>query len=134
MQSDEQEIRQLVSTWMAASKAGDVETVLSLMAEDVVFLVPGQPVMRKAAFAAAARAQSGQEAPRFDGTSEIQEIKILGDWAFMWTKLTVVTTPPGSGKPVTRAGHTLSILKKQSGKWMLARDANMLSPVPRGGE
>lgn len=25
MQDDEQEIRQLVSTWMAASKAGDVE-------------------------------------------------------------------------------------------------------------
>ena len=58
MENDEQEIRQLVSTWMAASKAGDVETVLSLMSDDVVFLVPGQPVMRKADFAAAARAQS----------------------------------------------------------------------------
>ena len=133
MQSDEQEIRQLVSTWMAASKAGDVETVLSLMAEDVVFLVPGQPVMRKTDFANAARAQSGHEGPRFDGTSEIQEIKILGDWAVMWSKLTVVVTPPG-GKPVTRAGHTLSILKKENGKWVLARDANMLSPVPPAGE
>ncbi len=60
MQSDEQEIRQLVSTWMAASKAGDVETVLSLMADDVIFLMPGQEVMGKADFAAAARAQSGQ--------------------------------------------------------------------------
>ncbi|MFL6197821.1 MAG: YybH family protein, partial [Thermoanaerobaculia bacterium] len=58
MQTDEQEIRQLVSTWMEATKAGDVDTVLSLMAEDVVFLVPGQPVMRKAGFAAAARAQA----------------------------------------------------------------------------
>jgi uncharacterized protein (TIGR02246 family) len=133
MQSDEQEIRQLVSTWMAAGKAGDVETVLSLMAEDAVFLVPGQPVMRKTDFADAARAQSGHEGPRFDGTSEIQEIKILGDWAFMWSKLTVVITPPG-GKPVTRAGHTLSILKKENGKWVLARDANMLSPVTPASE
>src|SRR6185503_6231983 len=115
MQSDEQEIRQLVSTWMAATKAGDVETVLSLMSEDIVFLVPGQPVMRKAEFAAAARAQSGQEGPRFDGTSEIQEIKILGDWAFMWAKLTVVVTPPGNAKPMTRAGHTLSVLNRQNG-------------------
>ena len=78
MQSDEQEIRQLVSTWMTASKAGDIETVLSLMADDVVFLVPSQPVMSKADFAAAARAQSGQEAPQFDGSSEIQEIKVSG--------------------------------------------------------
>jgi uncharacterized protein (TIGR02246 family) len=46
MQNDEQEIRQLVSTWMTASKAGDVEKVLSLMADDVVFLVTGQPPMR----------------------------------------------------------------------------------------
>ena len=129
MQSDEQEIRQLVSTWMAATKAGDVETVLSLMADDVVFLVPGQPVMRKADFAVVARAQFGQEAPQFDGTSEIQEIKIFGDWAFMWTKLTVVVTPPGGSQSMTRAGYTLSILKKQNGKWVLARDANMLAPV-----
>ena len=52
MHGDEQEIRQLVSTWMSASKAGDVETVLSLMADDAVFLLPGQPVMRKTDFAA----------------------------------------------------------------------------------
>ena len=131
MHTDEQEIRQLVATWMAASKAGDVEKVLSLMADDVVFLLPGQPVMRKADFAAAARAQSGQDAPQFDGSSEIQEIKILGDWAFMWTKLTVIVTPPGGAQPMTRAGHTLTILNKQSGKWVLARDANMLAPVSK---
>ncbi len=129
MQNDEQEIRQLVSTWMAATKADDVETVLSLMADDVVFLIPGQPVMHKADFAALARAQSGKEAPRFDGTSEIQEIKVLGDWAFMWTKLTVVVTQPGGAQTMTRSGHTLSILKKQNGKWVLARDANMLAPA-----
>lgn len=130
MQSDEEEIRQLVSTWMAASKVGDVETVLSLMADDVVFLVPGQPVMRKADFAAAAHAQSGEGAPQFDGESEIQEIRVLGDWAFMWTKLAVTVTPPGGAQPMTRAGHTLSILNRQGKKWVLARDANLLAPVP----
>jgi uncharacterized protein (TIGR02246 family) len=132
MQSDEQEIRQLVCTWMAASKAGDVETVLSLMADDVIFLMPGQEVMGKADFAAAARAQSGQEskgASQFDGRSEIQEIKVVGDWAFMWTKLTVIVTSPRDAQSMTRAGYTLSILKKQRGKWLLARDANLLAPV-----
>jgi uncharacterized protein (TIGR02246 family) len=135
MPSDEQEIRQLVATWMAATKAGDTETVLSLMADDVVFLVPGRPPMiGKAEFAAATQAQSRQGPVQFDGTSEIQEIKLLGDWAFMWTKLTVVVTPPSGAAPMTRAGHTLSLLKKQNGKWVLARDANMLSPVSKPGE
>lgn len=134
MKTDEEEIRQLVSTWMEASKAGDVKTVLSLMADDVVFLAPGRPVMRKADFAAAASAQSGQAAPRIDGTSEIQEIQVLGEWAFMWTKLTVVVTPADGSPAVTRAGHTLSILKKEDGKWVLARDANLLAPVVKPAE
>ena len=129
MDHDEQEIRKLVATWMSATKSGDVEKVLSMMSEDVVFLVTGQPVMRKADFAAAARAQAGGNAPRFDGTSDIQEIRVLGDWAFMWTRLQVVVTPQGGGKTITRAGHTLTILQKLNGKWVLARDANMLATV-----
>jgi uncharacterized protein (TIGR02246 family) len=134
MQSDEQEIRQLVATWITATKAGDIETVLTLMAEDVVFLMPGRsPMIGKSAFAAAAGAQSGQERPQFDGTSEIQEIKVVGEWAFMWTKLSVVMTPPGGAPSMARAGHTLSILNKQNGEWVLVRDANMLSPVSESG-
>lgn len=127
MQSDEAQIRQLVATWMAATKAGDVDTVLALMSEDVVFLVVGQPPMRKGDFAAVARAQSGKSAPKVDGTSEIQEIKVLGDWAFMWAKLAVVVSPPDGSPSIERAGHTLTILKKEDGKWLLARDANLLS-------
>src|SRR5882724_10187645 len=104
MQSDEQQIRELIATWMKATRAGDIEAILGLMTNDVVFLQPGQ-----------AR-------PQFDGTSEIQEIKVLGDWAYMWTKLSVVVTPPGSAAQMTRAGHTLSVLKKENGRWLLARD------------
>ncbi|MCI0661324.1 MAG: SgcJ/EcaC family oxidoreductase [Acidobacteria bacterium] len=132
MQSDEQEIRKLVTTWMEATKAGDTETVLGLMTEDVVFLVTGQPPMiGKSAFAAALQGQSNQERPQFDDKSEIQEIQVFGDWAYMWTKLSVVVTPPGGAPPMPRAGHTLSILRKLNGKWLLARDANMLSPVSK---
>src|ERR1051325_1573903 len=110
MSNDEQEIRQLVATWIEATKAGDTDTVLSLMADDVVFLVTGQPPMiGKAVFAAAMQAQSGRGGrPQFEGKSEIQEIQVLGDWAYMWTKLSVVFTPPGGASPVTRAGNTLT--------------------------
>lgn len=130
MSSDEQQIRQLVATWMSATKAGDTQTVLGLMTEDVVFLTAGNPPMiGKAAFAAAMQGQAGQPRPEFNGTSEIQEIQIHGDWAWIWTKLTVVVKPPGGPPPITRAGHTLSVLKKVDGRWLLARDANMLTKV-----
>ena len=129
MGSDEQQIRQLVETWMTATRTGDVDTVLGLMTEDVVFLVTGRAPMRKAEFAAAARAQASGSSPTFDGKSDIQEIKVVGDWAFMWTRLDVVATPPDGSATVRRAGHTLTVLRKENGRWLLARDANLLSPV-----
>jgi len=131
MSTDEHEIREVVTSWLEATKAGDVEGVLKLMADDVVFLAPGQPPMRKADFAAAA-SQGRQGAPQIDGVSEIQEIKVLGDWAFLWTRLKVTVTPPNGAAPIVRAGHTLSILQKQDGKWLLARDANLLTVVGVG--
>jgi len=48
----------------------------------------------------------------------------------MWTQLTVVVTPPG-GRHRSRAGHTLAILHKQNGHWVIARDANLLAPVSK---
>jgi uncharacterized protein (TIGR02246 family) len=131
MQSDEDEIRDLVARWHAASKAGDVETVLGLMTDDVVFLLPGRAPMRKDEFASAARAQAGGAKPRIDGASEIQEIQVAGDWAFMWTKLSLKVTPPDGGDPMERAGHTLTVFQKINGRWFLARDANLLAPVQK---
>lgn len=42
MTHDERAIRDLIATWMKASQAGDLETVLGLMTDDVVFMVPGR--------------------------------------------------------------------------------------------
>src|SRR2546429_5300569 len=44
---EKQKIREVIATWMRATAEGDLERVLSLMAEDVVFLLPGQAPMRK---------------------------------------------------------------------------------------
>lgn len=125
MTNDEREIRELVDRWMAASKAGDLATVLSLMTEDVLFMVPGQPPFGKQAFAGASE---GMKDVRIEGTSDIQEIQVMGDWAYLRNRLTMTATPPGGGKPVRRAGYTLTILRKEAdGKWRLARDANLMT-------
>ena len=130
MQSDEQQIRDLVATWMTATRNGDLATVLDLMTDDVVFLVAGQAPFGKQQFAAAMRpAAAGAALPRIDGRSEIQEIQVAGDLAYMWSKLVVEVTPPGGAPTMKRAGHTLSILRKANGRWRLARDANLLAPV-----
>lgn len=125
MTDDERAIRELVDTWLAASKAGDLPTVLSLMTEDVVFMVPGQKPFGKEAFEAASEAMGHV---RIEGTSDIQELQILGDWAYLRAHLDMTMISPDGGAPVRRSGHTLTILRKESdGRWRLARDANLLA-------
>lgn len=127
MEQDEQAIRNLISTWLEASTAGDTERVLGLMADDAVFLMPGQEPMRgKEAFAAS---QGALKDFALNARSDVQEVKVLGDWAYCRTRLEVTVTPPGGAAPVRRAGHTLSILQKQDGAWLLTRDANLLAAV-----
>jgi uncharacterized protein (TIGR02246 family) len=124
MQNDEQAIRDLVQTWMDASRKGDTATILKLMSDDVVFMVPGKEPFGKAAFKASSNQMKDM---RVDGTSEIKELKVLGDWAWMRNHINVTVTPP-EGKPMTRSGYTLTILRKKSdGAWVIARDANLLS-------
>ncbi len=124
MTDDEKAIRQAVETWMTATRAGDGATVLALMTDDVVFMVPGHEPFGKEAFAAAS--DSGDET-RIEGTNEIVELQILGDWAFSRNRIEMTVTPPG-GEPIRRSGYTLTLWRKEAdGKWRLARDANLLT-------
>ena len=124
MSDDERAIRELIATWMRASQAGDVHTVLGLMTDDVVFMVPGREPFGKEMFANAAQ---GMKDVRMEGTSDIRELQVLGDWAYLRGYLQVTMTPPG-GAPLRRTGYTLTILRKQpDGRWLLARDANLLT-------
>jgi uncharacterized protein (TIGR02246 family) len=126
MSPDERAIRDLVSKWMTATKAGDTATVLGLMTDDVVFMVPGREPFGKDAFAKASEGMAGMS---MEGTSEIHELAVLGDIAYARTQLAVTMTPAG-GAPVKRAGWTLTIFRKQpDGRWLLARDANLLTKV-----
>jgi uncharacterized protein (TIGR02246 family) len=124
--NDEQAIRDLIANWMRFSAEGDLPRLLTLMDEDVVFLVVGQPPMRgRDAFAAGF--QKAVEQFRIDGKSDIQEIKVTGNWAYTWNHLSVTMTPLAGGAPQRRSGNILSIfLKNQDGNWVLFRDANLL--------
>lgn len=124
MSEDEKAIRHLVQTWMDATRKGDFETVLSLMSDDVVFMVPGAKPFGKEAFAAASEGMAGM---KIEGTNEIVELQVLGDWAFIRNQIDIEVVPPG-GEPVRRAGYTLTLLRKEAdGSWRLARDANLLA-------
>jgi len=125
MLDDERAIRELIDTWLRASKSGDTEKVLSLMTDDVVFMVCGKKPFGKSQFAQGSRALKEAD---IDSKSEIEELRVLGDWAFCRSHLTVTMTPPGE-KRIRRSGYVMTLYQKQpDGRWLLARDTNLLAP------
>jgi uncharacterized protein (TIGR02246 family) len=123
MQKDEHAIRELIEQWMHATREGDFETVMSLMAEDVLFMTPGQEPFGREEFMKGSESMKGT---RIEGTAEIHEVQVHGDWAFARTFLDIVFFAPGSaGKK--HSGFTMGIYRKDShGNWLLYRDANLV--------
>jgi uncharacterized protein (TIGR02246 family) len=126
MSSDERKIRELIANWLKSSMEGDLRTVLGLMSDDALFLLPGREPMDRQEFASAF--QSGPASHRLEPVSEIKEIQVEGNMAYCWNHLSITITPLNGGAAVRRAGHILTVFKKQTdGRWLLFRDANMLT-------
>lgn len=127
MEKDEQAVRRWFDRWMKATREGDLGLAKSLIADDAVFLVPGADRMDKESFAAAATAAD----PNTDFHLEcsIQEIEILGDRAWLWTKISLTMTDKRTKTRSRMAGHSLSILKRRGEDWVVIRDANTAVPV-----
>ena len=131
MSADEQAIRSLIETWLAATAAGDVPKVLELMDDDVVFIGPGRPPMcGKETFAAASRAMDGKA--QWNGSADIKEIRVFGDWAYCWNHLTMTLSSGEGAPPMRMSGPALSVLRKNAdGRWLMFRDANMVTPISK---
>ena len=124
--SDETAIRQVIETWLAATRSGDLSTILTLMTDDVVFMVPGQEPFGKDGFIASFKTIADAQV---EAASDIVELRVLGDWAYLRNHLDLKIASPEGGQ-AHRAGYTLTLLRKEAdGQWRLARDANLLTPV-----
>jgi uncharacterized protein (TIGR02246 family) len=123
MSADEQAIRKLIDDWMEASARGDLDKVLSMMSDDVVFMTAGREPFGKKEFAAQS---AGMKDVKIEGVAKPVEINVLGDWAYLRNHISLTMTHPG-GHPVKRAGYTLTILQRQpNGAWVITRDANLM--------
>ena len=126
METDEEQIHRLVEEWHRRTAQGELDAVLGLMTEDAVFLRCGSTPMTKKEFAAGFREWAGQV--RIESKYEVKDICASGDVAYLWSYISIVMTSKGSGSKTKRGGHVLSVFRKSpSGKWLLARDANLIA-------
>ena len=115
-----------MAEWRRLTAEGNLDGLLSLLADDVIFLTPGNPPITKNDFAAGFREVSAKA--RIEAMQDVKEIRASGDIAAAWSHLTVALTPKDGGKKSEASGHVLTVFHRSpSGKWLLARDANLVA-------
>jgi uncharacterized protein (TIGR02246 family) len=130
MGPDERAILEVQSAWIDAVNDGDLVRLLTLMADDVVFLNPGRAPLGRDGFSAVFPAVHQQA--RIRCSSELEEVVVVGEVAYTRSRDSLSVTPIAGGKTAQLAGHRITVWRKQpDGRWLLARDANVLSPVEK---
>jgi uncharacterized protein (TIGR02246 family) len=128
MEPDERKIREVHSTWIDAVNTGDLVCLLTLMADDVVFLNPGQAPLGRDEFSVNFKAAHQQFQIRC--ISELEEVVVVGEVAYTRSRDALSVTPRADGEATQLAGHRITVYREQpDGRWLLARDAHTLAPV-----
>src|ERR1700691_1558847 len=102
MVSDERAIREVHSTWIDAVNAGDLVRLFPLMADDVVFLNPGQAPVGRDGFSA--NFSAAHQQVRVHCSSELEEVVVSGKVAYTRSRDELSVTPHAGGEATQLAG------------------------------
>jgi uncharacterized protein (TIGR02246 family) len=130
-EADRNAILMLLDKWRLATRAKDIHAILELVTDDVVFLPSSVPPIKgKEAVGEMYRAFF----PRYreiKHEAAIEEVRVAGDWAFLWGTDELRLTPESGETEIHMKGKGLSILKRQSdGSWRFWRGINNMTQKP----
>jgi uncharacterized protein (TIGR02246 family) len=108
--------------------ANDAAAMMSQWTDDFVLLPSAGPIMRGRH--AIAEAFRGVQSPEIlEYVLDIQEVKVLGDYAFQWGTYHYSVRPRTGGEPVHTAGKLMRILQRKSdGSWKMHRGISTVDP------
>jgi uncharacterized protein (TIGR02246 family) len=121
-QVDAEAIMMLLTEYDAAATAGNVDAVMALYADDAVSMPPDAPARTgkeeiRAAFVAVLEENTVQL------TSQVDEVRVSGDLAFLRAAYDETLTPKAGGEPTQLHGKWLVILERQpDGSWKSWRE------------
>ena len=121
MGPDEREVREVHSTWIDAVNAGDLDRLLTLMADDVVFLNPGQSPLGRDGFSPSFSAAHQQS--RIHCISELEEVVVVGEVAYTRSRDALSVVPRAGGEETQLAGHRITGIPQTARR--------LLAPGPR---
>ena len=109
--------------YVDAINSNDVERMLAMLTDDVVFLAPGAPPMiGKDTLRPWLTGYVEAFETRWD--KPVEELVVCGEWAFERYSFSHVDTPRAGGDPIRGSGWGLLIYHLDAdGVWRVARDA-----------
>jgi uncharacterized protein (TIGR02246 family) len=124
--NDEQVIRETIQNWLAASKAGDAQSLAAMLDDEMLFVVRGQAPFGKREFLAGSQGKPYA----FDATAEVREVVVNGNWALTRVELVIDVTATQDARQMRFMGPTMTVWRKAAtAGWRIWRDANMVAPV-----
>jgi uncharacterized protein (TIGR02246 family) len=114
-------IRQVHSEWQRAERERDLRRILASVTDDVVLLRPrAAPLQGRQAIEDFYRTLWSHYA--IERTATIRELRLLGDWGWLWTDEDARLTPNGGGRSIHVTGDAFSVLRRgYEGEWRWAR-------------
>jgi ketosteroid isomerase-like protein len=120
---DDPAAHQAHEAYVSAINSNNLEALLGVLTDDVVFMAPGEPAMVGKA-AVRPWLDGYIKAYKTHWDKPVQEFVVAGEWAFERYTYKSTDTPVGGGAPVEDTGWGLAIYHRDAdGKWRVARDA-----------
>lgn len=116
--AQESEIRAVVETWPALLDGGDVDDLMNLFTDDLVFMHPRFPgiVSRDSVRVFVEQVFRQQYAAR--SSIRIEDLQVSGDWAHVVARFETSWTPRSGGNPFPETARYLWVLRHDAtGAW-----------------
>jgi ketosteroid isomerase-like protein len=117
---------------LAGLRADNADSVLTLMADEVMIMPPNEPVLKGKAAVAAWYQQLLTQVRTSSLTISDREVTIGGDYATDISSFEWVLAPVAGGEPITERGTYMQLWHRgPGGQWLMSRELwNSLAPLP----
>ena len=132
-QADIQALKNSVEKFDVAINAGDFETLASLYTEDAIRMPPNRPAW-VGNDAIRAGFKKGLEQYDIVVDNSAEDVRVVGDWAFMRGVATVKLTPKTGDGPIKETSKWMGFWQRQrDGSWKIVSDIYNSDYPPPGG-
>ena len=131
-EADIQAIKEIEAKWAAATNSGDIESIMSLLTDDAIFMFTNEPIVKGKEAVRNHALADFEEYAYENSKAMVVEVRLAGDWAYARGTWSGTVTPKAGGESIQFIGKWIEIFERQpDGSWKVSRNMyNSDLPVP----